>query len=54
MSGAQLSLPLPPPPRREGVWADLGRWMMGEGPEPLELSIVIVAQRHRRRVRGER
>lgn len=51
----QLPLPLAPPPRpAEGVWADLGRWMVGEGPEPVELAAVLVGLRHRRRQRGER
>lgn len=46
-------LPLPLSPARvpaEGYWADLGRWMVGEGPEPVELSVAIVARRHRRRM----
>lgn len=48
----QLALPLPQreAPRAEGVWADLGRWMVGEGPEPVELAVLAVARRHRRRV----
>lgn len=47
----QLPLPLAPPPRpAEGVWADLGRWMVGEGPEPVDLAVLAVARRHRRRM----
>jgi hypothetical protein len=51
---AQLRLPLPPARVAGGVWAELGRWMCGEGSVPVELAAVIIALRHRRRVRGER
>ena len=47
----QLALPVAPP--REplvGVWADLGRWMVGEGPEPVEVAVRAVARAHRRRM----
>ena len=46
----QLRLPLPPPAPVAGVWAELGRWMCGEGPEPVELAAAAVARAHRRAV----
>jgi hypothetical protein len=46
----QLRLPLPPARVADGVWAELGRWMCGEGPEPIELAAAAVAREHRRRV----
>lgn len=55
----QLSLlPEPTHEPRTGFWPDLGRAMMGEGPEPHELcrrarlqrNIEAVASAHRRRV----
>jgi hypothetical protein len=50
----QLRLLAPPvaAPTVTGFWADLGSWMMSDGPEPLPLSAIIVAHAHRRRVRG--
>jgi len=47
---AQLRLPLPPARVAGGVWAELGRWMCGEGPEPIELAAAAVARAHRRAV----
>jgi hypothetical protein len=44
----QLRLPLPPARVAGGVWAELGRWMCGEGPEPIELAAAAVARAHRR------
>lgn len=46
----QLRLPLCPPALSVGVWAELGRWMCGEGPEPIELAAASVARAHRRAV----
>lgn len=34
----QLRLPLPGARVAGGVWAKLGLWMCGEGPEPVELA----------------
>ena len=38
------------PPSAVGFWPDLGRWMCGEGPEPVELAAAAVARAHRRAV----
>lgn len=46
----QLRLPLPSRAPAGGVWAELGRWMCGEGPQPVELAVLAVAQAHRRQV----
>ena len=46
----QLRLPLSPPAPAVGFWPDLGRWMCGEGPEPVELAAAAVARAHRRAV----
>lgn len=53
MTQLPLLTPRTPPPA-VGFWPDLGRWMVGEGPEPVELAAVLVGLRHRRRQRGER
>lgn len=50
-----MPLPLAPRPREPmvGVWADVGRWMVGElEREPVELAVAIVARKHRERVRA--
>jgi hypothetical protein len=46
----QLRLPLPGARVADGVWAELGLWMCGEGPEPVELAAAAVARAHRRQV----
>jgi len=42
--------PTPKPPAT--LWACMGAWMMGDAPEPVELSAILVADRHRREVRA--
>jgi hypothetical protein len=32
------------------LWAGLGSWLVGEAPEPMWLSVAIVADRHRAKV----
>jgi hypothetical protein len=49
MTQLPLLTPRTPPPA-SGFWAELGRWMCGEGPEPIELAAAAVAREHRRRV----
>lgn len=50
-AGLQLPLPFPAP-----VWPAMGRWMMGDGPRPVELArleaVRLVADAHRRAVRA--